>query len=124
MLCPKCNKPLIVVERNKIELDWCPECHGFWFDADEWRLLGVDKEQYDPYAQEAIKSDEQSRKCPICNKTMDKIDIDGILLDRCPVFHGVWFDQNELSRLVNKSNSKSKNVKTINFLGEVFDIKN
>ena len=42
MKCPVCEKTLIVVERDKIELDWCHACGGFWFDADEWRLLGFD----------------------------------------------------------------------------------
>ena len=34
MNCPICDVELVVVERDKIELDWCPKCSGFWFDAD------------------------------------------------------------------------------------------
>ena len=39
MDCPSCSEPLIVVEREGIELDYCPKCKGLWFDADELELL-------------------------------------------------------------------------------------
>ncbi|MGN0004411.1 MAG: zf-TFIIB domain-containing protein [Candidatus Gastranaerophilaceae bacterium] len=123
MNCPACNSPLVVVEKNGIELDWCPKCNGFWFDADEWRLLGVKKEEFNPFAYEAVRVNEKSRKCPICNKTMEKIFVGDILLDRCPKLHGIWFDKGELGRFVSFSNSKEKTTKTVRFLGEVFNIK-
>lgn len=123
MDCPVCKKPLIVVEKSKIELDWCPTCEGFWFDADEWKLLGVKNEKYNPFYQEAIKVNEPPKKCPICNKVMEKIKIGETILDRCPNYHGVWFDKKELSSFINYSNSGEENVKTVKFLGEVFNIK-
>lgn len=123
MKCPCCEKTLVIIERNKIELDWCPSCGGFWFDSDEWRLLGVEKTEFDPFAQESIKSNEKGRKCPVCNKTMDKIKIGETLLDRCPHLHGVWFDKGELSSFVNFSNADLKAARTVNFLGEVFNIR-
>ena len=122
MLCPKCGSSLIVVERNKIELDWCHKCGGFWFDADEWKLLGINDEENNPFDFEAVTSVEKPRKCPICHKTMEKIKVNGILLDKCPSFHGVWFDKGELSDFVNSANQKLKITKTVNFLGEVFNI--
>ena len=30
---------MIVVERDKVELDYCLECNGFWFDNTELDLL-------------------------------------------------------------------------------------
>lgn len=123
MYCPVCEKPLVVIERNNVELDWCPECGGFWFDADEWKLVGVEDEKYNPFTYEAVKVNEKGRKCPICNKTMDKIKIGQTFLDRCPHFHGVWFDKNELSSFVSYANSKEIKTKTVNFLGETFNVK-
>lgn len=123
MNCPVCGKPLVVIEKNNIELDWCPFCGGFWFDADEWRLLGVKDEKYNPFNYEAISVDEERRKCPICDKTMEKIKIGETVIDRCPRFHGIWFDKNELSSFINYSNSEEKEMKTVKFLGEVFNIK-
>ena len=125
MNCPKCNSELIVVERDNIELDWCPKCLGFWFDADEWHLLGVKEAKYDPFCQEAVRTNENGRKCPICEKTMEKISIDGILLDRCPNYHGIWFDKGEVAQLVNVASSGTSDDErtTVNFLGEVFNLK-
>lgn len=124
MLCPKCGKPLVIVERNQIELDWCPKCEGFWFDVDEWKLLGVVSEKYNPFNYDAVLSKEKSRKCPVCGKIMHKIDMNGVLLDKCPNFHGVWFDKGELSQFINMAGSNLNSYKTVNFLGEVFNINN
>ena len=124
MNCPVCGKSLIVVERNKIELDWCPSCRGLWFDADEWRLLGVKDEKYNPFAYEAVRiKDEKGRKCPVCEKIMEKIKIGDTILDRCLSLHGVWFDKGELGSFVNFSNAEATSTKTVRFLGEVFNIK-
>ena len=54
---------------------------------------------------------------------MEKIKIGDTILDRCPSLHGVWFDKGELSSFVNYSNSDEKSVETVNFLGEVFNMK-
>ena len=40
MKCPACHSALIVIEREEIEVDWCPSCHGLWFDEGELELLG------------------------------------------------------------------------------------
>lgn len=125
MICPTCQKTLIVVERNGIELDYCLSCEGFWFDADEWNLLkdilGIESEIADPFALEPVRVKEKARKCPQCSKYMDKVDIGGILLDRCPSFHGVWFDKGEVSSFFNVTQTCEKEPnKAINFLGEVF----
>ena len=40
MKCPACDTPLVVVEREEIELDWCAACRGLWFDEGELELLG------------------------------------------------------------------------------------
>lgn len=36
MKCPNCkDKDLIISERAKIEIDYCPECRGVWLDRGE-----------------------------------------------------------------------------------------
>jgi len=37
--CPVCHEPMIVVEYQSIELDYCSSCHGTWFDKGELELL-------------------------------------------------------------------------------------
>ncbi|MBS3992119.1 MAG: zf-TFIIB domain-containing protein [Bacteroidetes bacterium] len=35
MNCPNCKIPLIMSERQGIEIDYCPECRGIWLDRGE-----------------------------------------------------------------------------------------
>ena len=35
MKCPNCNETLLMSERNKIEIDYCPSCRGVWLDKGE-----------------------------------------------------------------------------------------
>lgn len=123
MFCPNCKNELVIVEKDNVELDWCPVCNGLWFDAEEWGLLGINDESDNPFNVEAVKTDEKSKDCPICGKHMEKILINEVLLDRCPSRHGVWFDADELLQFVNNSKSIENNtVTTDKFLGEVFNI--
>jgi Zn-finger nucleic acid-binding protein len=35
MKCPNCNESLLMMERNQIEIDYCPSCRGVWLDRGE-----------------------------------------------------------------------------------------
>ncbi|MBK7174943.1 MAG: zf-TFIIB domain-containing protein [Bacteroidales bacterium] len=35
MNCPNCNVPLVMSERQGIEIDYCPQCRGIWLDRGE-----------------------------------------------------------------------------------------
>lgn len=35
MLCPVCNVPLLMAERQGVEIDYCPQCRGVWLDRGE-----------------------------------------------------------------------------------------
>jgi uncharacterized protein len=105
MDCPVCREPLIVAEREGIELDVCPWCHGLWFDAGELALLseklgrslGVTEGSL-----ERAQPSEKLRDCPRCDRAMDKVMLGAsprVVLDRC-AGHGLWFDRGELGTLV------------------------
>ncbi len=79
MYCPVCKEAMIVVEHEKIELDYCTTCLGVWFDAGELALL---LESLDLDVGEFNVSDiltlpekrmaEKKRRCPVCRKKMRK----------------------------------------------------
>lgn len=125
MLCPNCKNELIVVEREKIELDYCTECNGFWFDNHEWDLLVErlalrgNKPIGDLYTIPKVFVNEGLKKCPCCDSNMEKFLAYSIVLDRCPKHHGVWFDKGEISRLFRKDSTKLEGT-PVAFLGEVF----
>jgi Zn-finger nucleic acid-binding protein len=35
MKCPVCDVPLVMTERQNIEVDYCPKCRGVWLDRGE-----------------------------------------------------------------------------------------
>ena len=35
MNCPTCKVPLVMSERQGIEIDYCPQCRGIWLDRGE-----------------------------------------------------------------------------------------
>ena len=35
MNCPTCIVPLVMSDRQGIEIDYCPECRGIWLDRGE-----------------------------------------------------------------------------------------
>lgn len=47
MDCPVCKEPMIVLELNEVEIDYCSSCRGIWLDAGELALLLEDTEKKD-----------------------------------------------------------------------------
>lgn len=110
MKCPVCKVSTTAVEFDKIELDYCFACHGIWFDRGELELLldtltrGTTRDLVNSLMQRPAQNvSEKSRKCPICRRTMRKIDIGSgreILVDVCNAGHGLWFDGGESGALI------------------------
>ena len=117
--CPACSEVMAVVERERVELDFCPECSGIWFDSEELETLlragGMDA---DPLAS-AVPADtkERKRRCPRCRKHMLKLDSGGVIVDSCPAGDGLWLDRGELAGLVKGSVSEEK---ALEFLSRFF----
>jgi len=104
MKCPDCSEPLITLEFDRIEIDYCHECKGIWLDKGELELmLSVEESPgLRPFAIKQTECKEKKRKCPICTKYMEKISIGNaasIVLDTCDA-HGIWFDAGELQKIL------------------------
>jgi len=105
MKCPVCKVTTTAVEHDKIELDYCHICHGIWFDRGELELLldtltgGTAARFINGLMQRPqAKVAEKTRKCPICGKKMNKLDVGSgqeIIIDACHAGHGLWFDGGE-----------------------------
>lgn len=132
MICPACKSDMIVVEHDHIELDYCPECHGVWFDAGElelllssWGLEGTASFLGGVLNAEEAATTEKKRRCPLCRQKMKKTNLETqVLVDVCPNGEGIWFDGGELGALVRQlarktpaQPDKARNV--VNFLGKV-----
>ncbi|MBU2502311.1 zf-TFIIB domain-containing protein [bacterium] len=124
MKCPACRVPMYAVEFKQVEVDLCPDCGGVWFDRGELSLLlGVER----PLETEPAATDEDARPCPLCDKTMDKLNIGPslrVLVDRCPDC-GMWFDRREVEDLGRdlRDNEVGIDPALAEFLNGVFPVK-
>jgi hypothetical protein len=131
MNCPVCDLLLIVVERDSIEVDYCIQCHGLWFDEGEIELLGekagvsIDLAVLEGQAPSA--SSERYLRCPRCSKKMRKADLYGdgqlLIMDFCPSRHGLWFDRGETGTFVRRAERMQNRATELitRFLGETFE---
>lgn len=135
MNCPACKHAMIVVEYHRIELDYCPNCQGVWFDSDEldlW-LKSAGRENERQFLEGIInqtetKTSEAVRRCPICRREMKKAVISkqpAVHIDVCPRGNGLWFDGGEvdvlLKELAGKAAGQGKaQPEVAAFLSEVF----
>lgn len=128
MICPVDKSDMIIVEHNKVELDYCLRCSGVWFDCDELELLLeiIDSSEGrtcgDIISPEKAKVTEAQRKCPVCGHKMDKVWMGKspkVLIDSCPLGDGLWFDGGELHHVLRQMGSEGAvSEDVISFLGD------
>lgn len=126
---------MIVVEYHDIELDYCNECHGVWFDSGELELLvrTMDMKGEQVLLPKLLNAhpantSEKIHKCPICNRKMMKTTVGGqpeIIVDLCKREDGIWFDGGELTQLIKQlaggsSVGEGQQQTIVSFLGDVF----
>jgi Zn-finger nucleic acid-binding protein len=131
MNCPVCHTALIVVEREGIELDWCLDCRGLWFDEGELELLGekagrsLETEDLGRRTGDVVGGG--TRRCPRCRRKMAQLSLDigqssGVQVDRC-ADHGIWLDRGELGAIMRgrRTSDGSDEGVMLRFLGETFE---
>ncbi|MFC1918173.1 zf-TFIIB domain-containing protein [Chloroflexota bacterium] len=138
MKCPACKSLMIVVEHEKIELDYCLKCSGVWFDAEELELLleamqleGTSLSLDNILTSPEAGSEEKKRDCPICGKKMKKATVGHdpeVIIDACSWGDGLWFDSGEVGQLITQlpdklSEKSDSQGRVLTFLGEVFGVR-
>jgi Zn-finger nucleic acid-binding protein len=135
MICPNCKSDMIVIEHHRIELDYCTECNGVWFDTGELDLMlqSIDVDSGASFLKDMMNSPEaesaeKKRKCPICARKMKKVTAgqkQAVIIDVCQQGDGLWFDGGELAQLINQMSGKAEESsqaqqQVTTFLGDVF----
>ena len=125
MICPSCSNPMLVLELEEVETDYCTSCKGIWLDAGELESLLEDTEEKEALLN-SIKPNNDGKekilKCPICSSKMRKVSVgkeESILLDQCKNNHGFWFDSGEIFDVI-KFGSIDKNNKVIKMLEDMY----
>lgn len=113
VVCPACNVPASILNLAGVDLDFCHECGGIWFDKREMKQF--QKAVSDAKTAEKITSllnemalgkTREPRgsylACPICKDLMiqrNYLQVSGILLDQC-LRHGTWADRQDLVNIL------------------------
>jgi Zn-finger nucleic acid-binding protein len=103
MICPACKNEMLVVEYDNIELDYCNNCYGVWFDSTELELL--------------LKSMSLDSRNLLLNDILNAPE--AVSPEK------KWFDGGEVAQLLKHLSSKQpagqgSQQQIISFLGEVF----
>ena len=126
MDCPACKNAMITLELEGVEIDYCTDCGGIWLDAGELELLLNEpdkaKNLLDSFKIDS-KGTEKKRKCPICDKKMQKIVVGSskptLLIDKCSRSDGLWFDKGELQDIFDRA-ELDKDNKIQKLLTDIF----
>ena len=108
--CPRCRRPLQLVEIDAVRIRECGRCGGFWSATETFEELCSNSEQQasvlgfigsdaHPHAHPATIS---YVPCPDCGELMNRSNFarsSGVIIDICKQ-HGVWFDADELPKII------------------------
>jgi uncharacterized protein len=125
MDCPVCEKPMIAMELDEVEIDHCLDCGGIWLDSGELELLLGDLVEATCLIASFHKTrtSETTRPCPICRRKMEKVDLvagtSPVIIDRCIRHHGLWFDKGELISIIH-ARSFDEEHKVEHMLADMF----
>jgi Zn-finger nucleic acid-binding protein len=107
--CPRCRIEMQVVSIGTSKVLECAKCLGLWLNTQSFEKLCADKEQQSAVLGNASLTDRSIQQtkvnyvpCPECSQLMNRANFarcSGVIIDFCKQ-HGIWFDRNELSRIV------------------------
>lgn len=123
MKCPACREPMLVLEWEQVEVDYCTNCKGTWLDSGELELLleGAEEKQTVLGSFQKNEDSTDDRKCPSCHKKMESLlcgESAKLRVERCMRGHGLWFDRGELEPILKMG--KFENPKVSRLLKNIF----
>ena len=118
MLCPVCDKDMLVLEFELLEIDHCAECGGVWLDSGEIALIGKRAGALHGDLLAALESGpgepdkaRPKRRCPVCRKPLLRArNARNIQVEKCPGGDGLWFEAESLQTVLPVAGAESGNV--------------
>ena len=110
MNCPHCKIKLLSAILHNIEVDYCPQCFGLWFEEDELRWAKDEKDKDLKWLDIDLWKDEKKfkisygiRLCPSCRLPLYEVYYgdSGIIVDVCNLCQGIWLDRAEFKKITN-----------------------
>jgi hypothetical protein len=103
MNCPKCKGELTPFDFQGLNLDFCEECSGIWFEKGELAFYTETSDDI-PDFQSALKRAVITHSaCPQCRSTQlvetPFMDSSDLKIDICPSCQGIFLDNHELPKV-------------------------
>jgi len=114
--CFSCHKGLERALLYNMEVDYCPQCGGIWFDEDELRLAKDMKDENLKWLDVDLWDDEKKFKvskgrkiCPVDRLPLYEVEYgdSGIKVDVCSICKGIWLDKGEFKKIINYLKGKA-----------------
>lgn len=109
MYCPSCKKDLKKAIFYGVEVDYCPNCLGIFFEEEELRWAKDEKDKnlnwVDIDLWEDLKKlsiSREQRLCPSCRLPLYEVNYNDskIIVDICNVCRGIWLDRGEFKKII------------------------
>jgi Zn-finger nucleic acid-binding protein len=116
MICPVCKTELKKAIFYGVEVDYCPNCLGLWFEEDELRLAKDEKDKNLVWLdidlwknKDKFKVYLGERLCPACRLPLYEVYYGDsrIIVDFCSLCKGVWLDRGEFKRIIDYLRKKA-----------------
>ena len=119
MFCPTCTK--INLEQSilsGLEVDYCPQCLGFWFEEDELLWAKDYKDRDLRWLDIDLWKDEEKfiispgqKLCPNDRLPLYETNYSDsdVRVDVCNICHGVWLDRGEFRKIIQYLKDKADN---------------
>lgn len=126
--CPRCQKPLVILEYQGIEIDHCFSCSGTWLDNGELERIAelpgnVPADIAASFGPRDRRGQMSDRRCPRCNKrlvTFSAGENVKIELDRCSRGHGFWFDRDEMEAIIKSLHKEGERKQIFSFFADLY----
>lgn len=129
MQCPNKHNHLEKVLFHNVEVDYCPECLGIWFEKNELRWAKDDKDEqlnwldFDIWRDKGrFQLSKSDRHCPVDRSGLVRVNYDdsnvhpvkfreaeisskeklfgGVKIDFCKMCQGIWLDRGEFNQIM------------------------
>ncbi len=109
MECPNKHGELQKVLFHDVEVDYCPECLGIWFNKNELAHAKNEKDSQLNWLDFDIWRDKgkfeispTDKRCPACRIPFMQVGYDNsnVKIDFCKHCHGVWLDRGEFKQIM------------------------
>ncbi len=135
MECPRCQKPLDKAIFYNVEVDYCPQCLGIFFEEEELRWAKDERDKnlrwldFDLWKnKKKFKISYGIRLCPSCRLPLYEVYYGDsrIIVDFCNLCHGIWLDRGEFKKIIEylkeKGNYEVLNNYFQNLISEFWEI--